>query len=66
MNTNKSVSHSPIKELCGFGLGCFLGGLAGVVVGLWCRTEVAIITSYGIGFVGGGFLGALTTKHFTR
>lgn len=66
MNTNKKLNHSPIKELCGFGVGCLLGGLVGVSIGLWCRTEVAIITSYGLGFVSGGFLGAIITRHLTR
>ncbi|MDA7893356.1 hypothetical protein N9B38_00425 [bacterium] len=66
MKTNKSVSHSPIKELCGFGLGCLVGGLTGVGAGLWCQTEVAIITSYAIGFLSGGFLGALITRRLTR
>jgi len=57
---------SSIKEMCGFGMGCLLGGMAGVLTGLLCRSEWAIISSYSIGFAGGGFLGALIVKRLTK
>ena len=66
MKTNKRANRSTIKELCGFGAGCLLGGLVGVAAGMWCRTELAVISSYGFGFTGGGILGAIITRRLTR
>ena len=66
MKKVQNPQHSTVTELCGFCVGCLLGGLGGVAAGLWCRTEVAIVTNYALGFVGGGFLGAIITRQFTR
>jgi uncharacterized protein YcfJ len=66
MRNNKPRHRSSIKEVCGFGLGCLLGGLIGVSAGLLSRNETVIVCSYCIGFVGGGFLGAFVTRRLTK
>ena len=53
-------------EVSGFGLGCLLGGSMGVLAGLLLKNETAIVVSYGIGFAGGGFLGAFITRRLTK
>ncbi|MDB4749585.1 hypothetical protein OAF83_01640 [Rubripirellula sp.] len=66
MNNNKPHHRSSIKDVCGFGLGCLLGGLIGVLAGLLSRNETMIVFSYCIGFVGGGFLGAFITRRLSK
>ena len=66
MKVLRKSSSRPIREILGFGLGCLLGGLTGVGFGWLCRTEVAIITCYGLGFIGGGLLGSLLTRRMTK
>ncbi len=65
MNNSQQPHRSRIKEMCGFGLGCLLGGLTGVLAGLLSSNETLIMLCYCIGFVGGGYLGACATRRLT-
>ncbi len=62
---NKKPLRSRIKEVCGFGLGCLLGGLLGALAGLLYSDEIVVILCYSIGFIGGGFLGISATRRLT-
>ncbi|MDB4494183.1 MAG: hypothetical protein ACR2N1_06255 [Rubripirellula sp.] len=62
---NKKPLRSRIKEVCGFGLGCLIGGLLGALAGLLSSNETVVILSYSIGFIGGGFLGTSATRRLT-
>ncbi len=63
--SNKNSHRSRINEVCGFGLGCLLGGLLGAVAGLLSSNETVVILYYCIGFIGGGFVGASAMKRLT-